>query len=484
MAFTAGLVLAWTTPAVVVALALEYPGRSAGTFRPLVAAGFAVAVGLLGLLPALAFDPVRTGCGLCTANLVSLGDDARLELRLAQIGIVATLVWAVIVIAAIALRLVRAARALRAVTAPVLVPAAVLLACFAAELVLSLRRGFIGTGDVDRILWAAQQAALVGLAAGVVARSVRARRARTRLTRDIVELADPARRADVAARLGGALGDATLAIAYPVGDPLRWVDAAGMSVALRPGPGRQVTPLRADPAAQPAAVAMHRDGLLDDPVLVHEIVRSAGLALGNERLRADARARLAELQASRARIVEAADLERRRIERDLHDGAQQRIVALAVSLRAAAPDGGPEAALIDGALTELGGALDELRLIAHGIFPAILEHAGLAVAIEALAETAPVPVRLDGFCDARFAPAVEAAAYFVVAECARAPAASDLAVRCEVSGDDLVVGVVTAGSLPDPVRLSDRVGSLGGTVRSRRLPDGRAALEAVIPCAS
>jgi signal transduction histidine kinase len=483
-AFTAGLALAWLTPAVVAHLALGYPGRVAGRVRLLAGAGYVTAVGLLGLVPALAFEPREAGCALCADNLIGVGYDAEWQLRLARIGILATLAWAIIAGGVLLVRLARASRALRSLTAPVLVPGVVLLACFAAELALSPGRGYLGTDGVDGRLWIAQQLALAAVAGGVAARSVRAARARARLAADVVALADPARPAGVAARLGAVLGDPSLVVAYPVGDPVRWVDAAGQPVPLPPGGGRQATELRVADDAEAIALAVHRGGLLDDPVLRYEVVRAAGLALGNERLRADARARLADLRASRARIVATGDAERRRIERDLHDGAQQRIVALAIALRAAAPaDEDPAAPLVTEALREVGGALDELRLIAHGIFPAILAEAGLAIAIDALAESAPVAIRLGPFPDGRFDHAVEAAAYALVAECARHPDAAALDVHGAVDGDELVVVVETTGRLPPETRIADRVGALGGVVRHRRLDD-RAVLEAVVPCGS
>src|SRR4029077_7175542 len=124
------------------------------------------------------------------------------------------------------------------------------------------------------------------------------------------------------------------------------------------------------------------------------------------------------------------------------------------------------------------------RTIAHGIFPAILAEAGLAVAIDALAESAPGAIRLGAFPAGRFDPAVEAAAYAVIAECARQEDAAAMEVSAAVTADELVLTVETAGALPDETRLADRVGALGGGVRCRPLDDGRVALEAVVPCAS
>src|SRR5262249_28955390 len=153
----------------------------------------------------------------------------------------------------------------------------------------------------------------------------------------------------------------TLEVAYPVGEPTRFVDAHGAPVDFMAQPGRATTALRElDAEPRSVAVLCHREGLLDDPILVEEIARAARLPLANERLRADAQARIALLQASRKRIVAAADAERQRIERDLHDGAQQRLVSLAVALRATGSADGRAGPLLNNAQQEIASALDEL----------------------------------------------------------------------------------------------------------------------------
>ena len=156
----------------------------------------------------------------------------------------------------------------------------------------------------------------------------------------------------------------------------------------------------------------------EEPRLVDSVGAAAALALDNERLEAELRARLEELRASRARIVEAGDSERRRLERDLHDGAQQRLVALALTLRLGRDraEDAEQRQLLDKALEELHTATRELRELARGIHPAILTDRGLAAAIDALAARAPVDVDLVGGPAERLPPPVEAAAYFVVAE--------------------------------------------------------------------
>lgn len=485
LAFTTGLVLAWAAPPLVGHLALVY--RSRATTRPvgfLCGAGYISAVVLLGLLPALVFDRVASGCSDCATNLLLLHTSTQLEAPLTRAGIAATLVWATLCIAAITLRLAQATAAGRRLLWPVLVPAALFVGCFAAELALSVSRAYLSTGAADRAFWLGGQAALFTLALGTATPRLRARRARTLLTRDVVELSDRSGTDSVAERLSVVLGDPTLEIAYAVGEPARFVDATGAPVDLGLQAGRATTALpglHGEPES--TVLVRHRPGLLDDPVLVDEIAKAARLPLRNERLRADAAARLALLQASRKRIVAAADAERQRVERDLHDGAQQRLVSLAVSLRATRSGASDDAPLLVEAQEELAAALDELRLIARGLYPAVLDELGLAAAIEALAETAPLPIKIGDLPQERLDPVVEATAYSVVTETVHDPAASRVAINGHRDADTLTLLILTDAPAPDLTRLSDRIGAAGGTLRWRPQA-GEVLLEVAIPCES
>jgi signal transduction histidine kinase len=238
-----------------------------------------------------------------------------------------------------------------------------------------------------------------------------------------------------------------------------------------------------DDEQKPIAVLWHRAGLLDDSDVVEEIARAARLALAHERLRADARARLLLLQASRRRIVAAADAERERLEHNLHDGAQQRLVSLAVALRAIQNTNGKESALLDEAQQELACALDDLRLIARGIYPSVLAELGVAAAIEALAETAPLPVKLGELPQERFDATIEATAYFTVVEIVHDPAASRVTISGRRDAATLELVVTTDAPTSDLTRLVDRVGAIGGTIRRRLAEDG-VAIEVEIPCGS
>ena len=205
------------------------------------------------------------------------------------------------------------------------------------------------------------------------------------------------------------------------------------------GTGRAVFNVEHD--GRSIAAIIHDEELLDEPDLIRAAGAAAALALENERLEAELRARIEELRASRARIVEAGDAARQRIERDLHDGAQQRLVALSLDLKLARStidsDPAEAAKMLERASADLDTATGELRELARGIHPAVLSDRGLEEALRALASRAPLPVELDRLPEQRLPEPVEAAAYFVIAEAltnvARYAQASHAAVSVERS---------------------------------------------------
>jgi signal transduction histidine kinase len=218
--------------------------------------------------------------------------------------------------------------------------------------------------------------------------------------------------------LAESLGDHSVAIAYWLPDREIFVDEIGRRVDLpHRASGRTWTTVERD--GRPVAAIVHDAALDTTSELVQAAAAASSLAIDNERLKADLRARLEELRVSRLRIVEATDAARRRIERDLHDGAQQQLVALALEIRLLhrRVEDQPEITpLVDGLSERLSSALAELRELARGIHPSILTDQGLAPAIDALADRAPVEVRAAVGVQQRLSAPVEAAAYFVVAE--------------------------------------------------------------------
>jgi signal transduction histidine kinase len=293
--------------------------------------------------------------------------------------------------------------------------------------------------------------------------------------------------------LAVSLGDRSVAIAYWLPDRGEFVDESGRPMQLpEPGSGRAWTAVERDGA--PVAAIVHDAALDTSPELVEAAAAASSLAIDNERLKADLRARLEELRVSRLRIVEAADDARRRIERDLHDGAQQELLALALELRVLRSRVGDSDALplVDGIAKRLDVALGELRELARGIHPAILTQSGLAAAVGALAQRATLPVEVEIAVERRLPAPVEAAAYFLVAEALtnviRYARATGARVHMAMDGDDLVVSVsddgvggvdVAAGS---GLRgLQDRLATVDGSMEIDSPPGGGTRLTGRIP---
>ena len=472
LAFTLGLCLYAACPALV-AHALFVGGA-----RAVIVGGYVANVLVLGVAPALFFNGPSQGCAQCPRNLVLVADRADLVDRFSRLGVDLGLAWAAAVVVLVVVRLVRSTAAARRAAWPVLAPGGVYVALVAAWFADSRARGFLADDALDRRLWVAQAAALAGIAAGAGWGVLRARRMRAAVARVVVDLAQSPPPGGLRTVLAEIVGDAALVLAYPLEGADRLVDATGRAVEL-PAEAAQTVLVR---DRRPVAVVAHAPGLLDDEQLVDEVTAAARLALENERLQAEVRARLEELRASRARIVAAGDAERKRLERDLHDGAQQRLVGLSLSLRLAQLAEPEAATQLAEAETELRAAIAELRELARGIFPAVLDDEGLAAAVEALAEETAAPIRIRALPAGRFAEPLEAAAYAVVAEAART-AAGTIAVDARRTDDALVVEVEAPalGEL-DLVELEDRVGAVDGRLAVAHLANGRATIRAELPC--
>jgi signal transduction histidine kinase len=312
-----------------------------------------------------------------------------------------------------------------------------------------------------------------------------------------IELSRMGDRQTLVDSLRRALGDPSLALALWSRPARTYVTPDGLPIELPPGEGRGVT--RLDGEDGPLAAIIHDPALVEQRQLIDGVSAVAQLAIENERLHAEVKAQLQEARASRQRIVSAADDERRRVERNIHDGAQQRLVSLSMALRMAqarAADASPEvAATLADAEAELKKAIGELRELARGIHPAILTEAGLGPALESLADHAALPVAVDTRLNGRLPPVVEATAYFVVAEAltnvAKHAGATAVTLRADVSDGVLRVVVQDngrGGANPDRgsgIRgLADRVAALGGILGVTDSSDGGTRLEAEIPCAS
>ena len=341
LVFTFGLVGYAVCPPLVAHAALSYPGGRLGADleRAIVAMAYAAALVVLGLASALVFAPAEEGCAQCPTNLVSVTGDPDLVASLNRAGMRLGVIWAVALVTLVAWRLIRATPAARRVKGPVLVPAVAYLCAVAVTYAHALDRGFLSNDTFDRRLWLVQAGGLVLIAVGVTAEWIRARRARFAVAGLVVELGDAPAPGGLRDVLANELGDPTLVVAYPIDDG-RHVDARGDPVDIAGVDGQARTALVRD--GETIALLVHRVDLLGDPRLVEEVASAARLAFANERLQAQAQAQLAELHSSRLRLVATSDAERRRLERDLHDGAQQRLIGLMLALRLVRRAGRPE----------------------------------------------------------------------------------------------------------------------------------------------
>jgi signal transduction histidine kinase len=496
----AALAVAGVTAAAVVHLALGAPtGRpSSAPARAVVALTWG-ATAAIGAGRALFYDPLADpGCTTwCATNpLLAHGDRALARaLDWADLVVAALATAAVVVLGA--RRLVRASPALRAILVPIVLPAAIFLGAWAARAAtLAVSPGDDPRRPVLAASFAVRAVALCAFAAGLGwALSGAARRAHAvrRLARE--HIGDPGSESFETALIR-ATGDTSLRVIYPRPKGELWIDSQGRHVAP---PER-----RADRALTailreglPVAVVAHDPATLDGSALEREIGTAARLGLDNERLRAEAQAQLRELRTSRARIIELGDAERRRLERDLHDGAQQRLVGLSVAVRIAQGTvderSDPRAAAsLRAAGAGVQRAIAELRELAHGIHPVELSEEGLGAALETLGDFAPVTVRVLALPAERLPAAVETAAYVVVDEAARRAAGRSGRTTIEIAGrranGAFVLDVLDPGEasadrvLSDLADAADRVKALEGRL-SVANGDRGVRITAELPCA-
>ena len=480
-AFTLGLLLYAAWPALLAAAALR--GLDERPLdRPsivLLAASFGVSIVLLGLASAAVFDPAAQGCLQCPANLLLVTDAPSLGHSLAQAGLAATAVWATAFAVLATARIIGASPARRRWSAPVLLPAAVAVALFAVDAIHGLDRGFLSSDPTDRALRLAEAGALALVAAGVALARWRTRRTRAALARLVLDIGAAPAPGELRSWLAESLGDPSLELLHRL-DSGEWVDAEGRHADVASDPERETTLVRAH--GEEVLAVIHRPGLLDDPALLSELVTTARLALEHEGLHAARQARLEELRASRARLVAAADAKRRELERDLHDGAQQRLVAIALAIRLARRQVAADDQLLDARLgkaeEDVRAAVVQLRDVAHGLFPTVLADEGLRAALDELSEQTPrlMPRSLP---DGRFPESVESAAYFAAVESLRLTE-RDVTVDGVAQDGRLRLMIDTGTTLDGALtQIRDRVGAVGGTVA---VADGELLLE--MPCES
>jgi signal transduction histidine kinase len=492
---TLGSALSGLWTALAIYLLLSFPdGRLKSRLDRLIAGAVILDTVVLQLV-VLAFSPtIETGAenafvlwpSQTAADWIAIGQQALL------------IAVAVTVLGVFAERWQSASPPLRRALAPVYGAGGATLALITATLLVTRLAGadLPGAVDVGRAMFSLTLVALAAVPLSFLAGLVRARLARVAVGELLVELRESRAPGALRDALARVLHDPSLEIAYWLPDQQGYFGIDGRPAPLpADGDGRATTVVEHDGAK--VAVLIHDVSLRDEPELVAAACSAAGIAVDNERLHADLRIRLEELRRSRLRVIEAADAERRRLERNLHDGAQQGLATVAVELAMLGEnlESDPDSKrLLEHAQDELADSLEQLRELARGIHPAVLTDHGLAVALEALAERAPFAVRLavepgDGLPER-----IEVAGYYVISEClantAKYAQASEAKVGVSRANDHVVIEVVddgVGGASRDGGSglrgLMDRVEALGGTLELSS-PVGRGTrVKAEIPCA-
>ena len=474
-------------------LVLSFPtGRLRGTFeRALITSGV-VLVTVVELAWLLFADSRSQICSRCPENAFEVTRNDSVATGLLQGQRTVGVVLSILTVALLVHRWRRASAPERRVGAPVLWAGSAMFAALAFSVANDIFDHPLGEGPA----WT-RELMFASIPIAVLAVLLQRRLARGAVAGLVVELGEGATSISLREALARALRDPSLELAYWVPASGRYVDADGAPLEL-PQAGRDRAATVVERDGEPVAALIHDPALAENDELVQSVCAAAGLTLENARLQAELRARLAELQASRARLVSATESERRRIERDLHDGTQQRLVSIAMALGLAESKLAADRPAVEPVLREardaLTVALAELRELTQGIRPAILVERGLAAALDDLARRAVLPVQLDVAVSGRLPEQVESAAYFVASEAlanaAKHSHASDVRLSAsqekgvlslEVSDDG--IGGATAGGGSGLRGLADRVEALGGRLTVSSPPGRGTRLRAEIPCA-
>jgi signal transduction histidine kinase len=386
---------------------------------------------------------------------------------------------------------------LRRALTPVYMSGTVTMLLFSTTILVSRMSGasLPAQADIGRVLFSLSLTALAVVPLAFLAGLVRVRLARFAVGELLVELRETRAPGALRDALARVLHDPSLEIAYWLPDRQAYVGVDGRSTQLPADENGRVTTIIEHEGRKVAAL-VHDVSLRNEPELVSAACTAAGIALENERLQADLRSRLEELKESRLRVIEAADAERRRLERNLHDGAQQGLATLAVELAMLDDllESHPEARqLLEKAQDDLADSLEELRELARGIHPAVLTDHGLAVALDALAERTALPIRLEVELEERLPEPIEVAGYYVIAEClanvAKYAHASEASVAVWRSNDEVVIEIADDGvggasrDRGSGLRgLADRVEALGGTIGVSSPVGLGTRVRAQIPC--
>jgi signal transduction histidine kinase len=502
--YSVGRISGWTVEVALIYLMLSFPSGRLKTAvdRRLFAAGVVLVAVLY--MPTVLVDesfPQPSPWSSCippdcpdNALMVAGSEPGILESAIVPLRELLTILLMAAVAVRLAQRVARATPLMRRTLSPVLVMAIVRVGTFAAS--IAVRRVDPGGTAVDVLIWVV----LLGLPAMSLAFLLGLVRWRLFTADALLRLAVGIRHDPHPEELRGliatALSDRSVELAYrDPGASTGWVDGDGAEIPPpRDGPGRCCTAIASD--GRPVAAIVHDDALADQRAFVQAVGAYALTWEDNHRLAARVEQSLRELRESRARILAAADDERRRIERNLHDGGQQRLVALRVRLELADETMRDSPARARRMLQQLGAevdaAVDELRSLAAGVYPSLLADRGLTDALRSAALRSPVPASVDVSGEDRYSQDVEAAVYFCCLEALQnvakhAPGASEVAISLERNGD-LRFAVRDDGPGFDPeiagnglVNMRDRVAAVGGTLEIKTARGGGTEIVGSVP---
>jgi signal transduction histidine kinase len=500
VAYSVGRVAAWGVEPVLVVLILTFPhGRLESAHERRLAAGVAVLAATL-YLPSALLAPFPqpspwASCGTrCPTNAFLLSTQAAVDGVIRPVRELLTALLFAGVTVALARRMLRARRIVRRILVPVTALAtmrAVTLAVYVVD-----RRTGQTSAFADAVGWLyvmSLPTLTLAFAGGLVAHRLFVADALERLTQAVYAPPTAGKLRQVLART---LRDPSIEVLYRRRGC--WRDESGRQApSPRAGAGRAVLSVAA--AGEPIAAIVHDEALTREPTLLRSVSACVAMALENEQLIADLRASLDELRESRARLVSAADAERRKLERDLHDGAQQRLIALQIKvellaeqLEAASSESADRIRMLE---DEIAGTLDEVRRLGRGVYPPLLADRGLSDALNAVARTAPLPATVDAPRGRRYARDVESAVYFACMEAlqnvtkhARGATAVSIAIasdsdlRFDVRDDGVGFDVGATAAGVGLTNLRDRIGALGGTVEIVSTPGRGTRVTGIVPC--
>jgi signal transduction histidine kinase len=496
-ALSLGLVLDGLFWAPLSHLLLSFPtGRLDSRANRVIVAALYLTLPVGNLLSVLFLDPITAGCPECPPNLFMVADDPSLFRLMVLLDALAGAVLAISVLLSLVHRWRKASEPMRRILRPAwwaLWPAF----CAAAILVAS---DFIRFPSYGTVVLPLVNIALAVLPIAFLVGLLRTQLDRSMVNALLVELEKgPLQPGRLREAIAEAAGDPTLELALWLPGSQIFVDDQQRVVAdpsTSSSADRSVTSVQ-DSDGNPLALLIHDPALLADPLRVEAVASAARLTLENERLHAQLRAHLEEVRASRARIVEAADEARRGIERDLHDGAQQRLLALSLALeRARVLNSTANSPHLEGLLKDMSDDLEEtlaeLRELARGIHPALLTDEGMGPAVESLARRAQIPTRVVSMPSARFSPPIEAAGFFLISEglanATKHSAATEIVVKAEANENWLIVevsdngvGGAHTGAGTGLRGLEDRIVSLGGVLKLNSPLQGGTTVSARIP---